>query len=294
MSLHLEEREFHVFINLYTELLLFSGKRNGSIPQNMTMQKFRNLPVSKKSELREGMYESDDVFKAFLSQNEKKISKEEAGLVAGFNDYERGVFYVVGKTKEFFHLLGEKYTYGVKAISPSSRDLLEGDYPLMINTVLLPFQDKIICDGLVSYYNLIFGKNTSASLKSQAAGSTAKFGIIQSLPAIPQKIDVKEQNERLLLSWMKTKRMFEYNEYEIYNLVDENPYLRPLFNKEQGRHNSRGKKKVLRELGIKSTYFALFKDTIITSAKNRKELQLNIKNMKLEEDLVDSLFIFKI
>jgi hypothetical protein len=63
----------------------------------------------------------------------------------------------------------------------------------------------------------------------------------------------------------------EYHEYLVR--IPKHPDLFPPYYKEWGKINTRKKKKVLKELGIKKRHFAIYDDTVIASGKNLKEVE---------------------
>jgi hypothetical protein len=59
--------------------------------------------------------------------------------------------------------------------------------PLYVKTVLLPFQGKIVCDGLFEIYNLYFGGGIKRSLKETYMRAKQNHRIIDTLEPSPQK-----------------------------------------------------------------------------------------------------------
>src|SRR5262249_9837997 len=72
--------------------------------------------------------------------------------------------------------------YGVLALSQPFEDLVGPYLPVFVQTVLLPFRDKIVYDGLLTSYNISFGPGIRRSLNESYQEAKARHGIITSLP----------------------------------------------------------------------------------------------------------------
>ena len=71
-----------------------------------------------------------------------------------------GQFYVFRELKKytvFLSTTNPAIAYGVLALSQPFEDLIGPYLPVLTQTVLLPFKDKIVYDGLMSSYNISFG-----------------------------------------------------------------------------------------------------------------------------------------
>ena len=73
-----------------------------------------------------------------------------------------GEFYVLRFLKKYTVFLTAKeptVAYGVVALSEPFEEVIDQPLPFLCKTVLLPFQGRIVYDGLLSGYNLIIGSN---------------------------------------------------------------------------------------------------------------------------------------
>ena len=81
-------------------------------------------------------------------------------------------------------LSSEKHpvAYGVLALTQPFEELVGPYLPVMTNTVLLPFRDKLIYDGLLGNYPVSFGGGIRRSLKETYESAKQRLGIVTSLP----------------------------------------------------------------------------------------------------------------
>src|SRR5207247_3119757 len=95
-----------------------------------------------------------------------------------------GKFFVLRNLKKYTVFLAEKapVAYGVVALTEPFEDLIGSDLPIWAETVLLPFKDKIIYDGLLGRYNVFFGGGIRRRLQESYVGARERMAIVTALP----------------------------------------------------------------------------------------------------------------
>ena len=78
--------------------------------------------------------------------------------------------------------------YGIHGISDPMNETIPASLPFMIETVLLPFEGKIIYDSLISPFQVSFGGGVKKSLKEVYNEVKATVGIIDNLSVEPKPI----------------------------------------------------------------------------------------------------------
>jgi hypothetical protein len=68
------------------------------------------------------------------------------------------------------------------ALSQPFEELIGPRLPVLTETVLLPFKDMIVYDGLLTSYNISFGGGIRRSLNESFKEAKARYGIVTSLP----------------------------------------------------------------------------------------------------------------
>jgi hypothetical protein len=76
---------------------------------------------------------------------------------------------------------GENRLYAVKGMTTSMAEVMSRRLPVMLETVLLPFNDKIIYDSFMASYDIGFGKNIKSSFDEEYNAAKEKYGIISTL-----------------------------------------------------------------------------------------------------------------
>ncbi len=81
--------------------------------------------------------------------------------------------------------------YGVLALSQPFEELIGPHLPVLTQTVLLPFKDRIVYDGLLSSYNVTFGTGTRRNLNVDFETAEDRQEIVTSRPVSATPIPVK-------------------------------------------------------------------------------------------------------
>lgn len=254
---------------------------------------FKDLDVETKFSVREALYENPKYFNKFVKENPYDLSNEDLRVADNFRYFRKGPFWVLKYLKKHAVFLDGDFAYGVLALSDPFEWFFGNNLPRMVETVLLPFEGKIVYDGMMKSSNIIIGGNITSSLNSEYSVLKAKYGLITQLP-IDEKIKrLEDSDENTLIALMKSKSSIDHNWHKIEDLLERNPSLVNSYEQLWGKLNSRNKKKALIKLGIKGHYFAITGDTIITSGKSKKEVESKVKSM-VDKKMIDSIYYFKL
>lgn len=291
--MRLTEPEYYKYLLIHLRLMYYVGIKLEAIPKNTDFEAFTNFTQQDKFPIRNLLYKNIKVWDDYISENPDKLSKEDKEIIEGFKNYKEGTFYVVRKTKKYTLFMDDKYVYGVYALGDLFETLLGNNFPIMIDTVLLPYNGKIVYDGMMAGYPIHFGGGIRSSIKGDFELFKGKYGIIEKLPVQINEADLGGVEKELIIM-MKTQTSRDHHWHKIEMLLKENPDLMPVYIREIGRINSRDKRKELRELGLKKIHFAMYKDTIIASAKNKKEIEAEVKKLIEDKEKRESIYYFKL
>jgi hypothetical protein len=164
-----------LFVNQRLKISKAPAKSKGIVP----------LPHDQRLKVRDTLVEHLDLIDAFVEENPYKLDSEELGIVASWKDLVAGEFYVLRHLKKFTVFLTAKQptvAYGVVALSEPFEVVIDQPLPFFCKTVLLPFQGRIIYDGLLWGYNLIIGRNMTTELNDAYNTAKKRQGIVTSLP----------------------------------------------------------------------------------------------------------------
>jgi len=127
-------------------------------------------PVSEEFfyKIREELWQNPELINDYLSSVNPGTEKTEL-LKSWYKHHLKGMFLVMEYKPEYAILAGvdekqEGKLYGIKGISRPLTDALQYRLPVQIDTVLLPFKDKIIFDSFITTMNIEFGVNTKKTL----------------------------------------------------------------------------------------------------------------------------------
>jgi hypothetical protein len=180
-----------LFIRLQVALLLYANQKLGIMPGVDSEEAFRASSLQDKAKLRDALHANPQVIDSFVAENPAGFAPEELALVAAWKRGVVGTFYIFRYLKRYTVFLDDKtppQAYGVLGIPRNIEDLFMLAPPIMVKTVLLPWRDKIVCDGLVLAYNLYLGAGIRGTLNRIYQRIKATTGIVETLggPAVGQ------------------------------------------------------------------------------------------------------------
>jgi hypothetical protein len=174
------------FFKLQKALMLFVNQRLKIVkPPAKSEKMIVALPPDDRLKARDALVEHLDLINAFAEENPYKLDSEELDIVRSWKDLVAGEFYVLRFLKKYTVFLTAKeptVAYGVVALSEPFEDVIEQELPFLCKTVLLPFQGRIVYDGVLSGYNLIIGSNIRRELNDTYNDAKVRHGIVTSLP----------------------------------------------------------------------------------------------------------------
>src|SRR5215510_13293915 len=86
--------------------------------------------------------------------------------------------------------------YGVLALTQPFEALVGPSLPVLTEAVLLPFQGRIVYDGLMTSYRISFGPGIRRSLNESFKEAKARPGIVTSLPMSDEPLPVRAPKAR--------------------------------------------------------------------------------------------------
>lgn len=143
--------------------------------------------------------------------------------------------------------------------------------PIMVEAALLPFNNKIIYDSILISYRITFGSSIRRSFNEAYQEAKSRFGIITSLPFLPEKVEQSDADK--LRFYLRSQHNREMYREEIKALIDGNPDLLTLYHQEMGKIHARTYGKRLREIGLRKGWFAILEGITIASGATKDEVE---------------------
>ncbi|MEM6963808.1 MAG: hypothetical protein AAF573_03515 [Bacteroidota bacterium] len=292
--MRLEEKEYYEYLDVHPKLLYYAGIKNNTLPKDTSLEDFMNFSAQEKYPVRESLYKNIGLIDQYIREKSDELSQAQVDMLEQFKKFKKGTFYIMKMTKKETLFMDDDYVYSILALNdPFIYFFQNWPIPIMVETVLLPYNGKIIYDGMISNYPIRIGRTMASGLKNEFNMKKGTHRIIKTLP-IKATQKSKPNHKEMLSVMMKTKSSREHNYYAIEDLLNEHPELFPHYYKEWGRINTRAKKKALKELGIKKRHFAIYDDTVIASGKSLQEVETLVKGMLSRKEDLEAIHYFKV
>jgi hypothetical protein len=205
--------ECHLFYKLHPALMCYANWELKILPdQPGDPEEVYALEPEKRVKVRDALHAQPDLIDRFVEENPFSFKPEELEVVRSWQHALVGRFYIFRYLKHYTVFLSSEKVpkaYGVLALADPLKDLIGPYLPRFVQTVLLPFQGKIVYDGLLSGYNLIFGGGIKRMLNDTYRRAKADFGIITSLPFAGEEAEPEEEPEAVIVTYDRSGRAHE-------------------------------------------------------------------------------------
>lgn len=191
----LEPEDVKLCFRLHRTLMFFVNQRLKVTPGDLaTPEEFAGLSPELRFKVREAWLADIDLTDAFIAENPAHLRQDELDIVRSWRHPVAGQFYVfreLAKYTVFLSASDPAIAYGVLALSQPFEELIGPYLPVLTQTVLLPFKDKIVYDGLITRYSISFGPGIRRSLNEGFNEAKARHGIVTSLPMSDKPLPAK-------------------------------------------------------------------------------------------------------
>jgi hypothetical protein len=280
----LSEKDMETFYKLRNSLYIFVNKRLNILPEIKDWKDVGSNEPEKVSKIRNHIFiKNISEIDNFINSNPHNFNQEELDIL---ESWKKAIiadkFLIIKYLKEHTLFFGNNKVYGIKGLMDSFKDIFQGCSPIFIDMIILPFKGFLVHESLFSLYNISIGGNMASGIKAEAEEIIQKSGIITSLTGEHQKSETSDED--MLRFYMKSEKNREKFWEKIDSLIEKSPKLKGVYNLEIARINAKDIKSDLRKQGING-YFAVLFSQVIASSKTKEGLQINIKNIVLEEKI---------
>ncbi len=199
----LSKDDSELFFKLHRSLMHFVNVRLKVAPETASPAEFSALPPRSRADVRNALVAELGLVEEFVDKNPADLADDETGIVLSWRDQVAGQFYVFRQLKKHMIFLSSDdppVAYGVVALTDSFEELLGPRLPTLVETVLLPFKNRIVYDGVLSSYsNVMFGGGIKRSLNDSYRRAKESPGVVTSLPAataVTPKLRPKPKGKR--------------------------------------------------------------------------------------------------
>lgn len=165
--------------------------------------------------------------------------------------------------------------------------------PLLISTVLLPFEGAIISCGLYYGHNIFFGKSIRRDIYETCKQAELTYGLITSLP-YTKLITNEDKSIAQIKFYLQSEKNLRIYREELEELIAKKPklYLQIYFY-HRGLLEAKIYKKEYRKLGFEKLYFAIYGTLIIGAHKDKQQVKNTVNKLipqqKLDQVVYDQV-----
>lgn len=183
--MHLSSKDAKRFFTVWFKLLHYVNQRQKLVPT--FPKEWRNGGVQPRVALplRNALWADDSLRDAFIAENPYDLSRDDLSLVHSWKRRVSGDFFVFRYLKKYTVFIDDKslaHVYGVLGITGPLDEILGPYLPQYVTAVLIPFEDRIIYDSLMSGYAISFGGGIKRILKDTYDDARKHDGVITALP----------------------------------------------------------------------------------------------------------------
>ena len=222
--MHLNESEVARFYSIWFPLLHFVNQHQKVVPS--FPKEWRNAGVSPEVAVpvRDALWENDTLREAFIAENPAGLSQGNLALVESWKHRVEDNFFIFRHLKKYTVFIdgsSPANAYGVQGITGPLEEIIGPYLPIYVKAVLIPFEDRIIYDSLLSSYPIHFGGGYRRSLKETYRYIQEHGGIITRLPPDEDNAQEKAQasNKKVLTAFQKALGASGLSPNEVYPIV---------------------------------------------------------------------------
>jgi len=179
----LQPEERLLFVKNWLGLLAYVNDKHKIVSDFGHPKKFFDVKPEDVVKIKSVLWKNNNLLDEYINSR-KRISETDFQLLNSWKKRQFKNFLILKFLKKYTVFLDEKekLLYGVIGITNPISDMIDAYcLPMMTETTLMPFKDRIIYDSTLSRYNVSFGSNLRSHYKELYLEIKAKKGIICSL-----------------------------------------------------------------------------------------------------------------
>ncbi|MAT99696.1 MAG: hypothetical protein CL608_21350 [Anaerolineaceae bacterium] len=178
----LSEKDANLFFDLMFPLQFYVNQKKQILPDVASLEEYIELDLPDQAAVRDVLWEEPSLIAQYVAENPNKLPADQLALVASWQSRIMGRFILERLLKKHAIFITDEKVYAVLGLHNSFDEIIPKEaLPLFIETVLLPFRDVIIYDGIIRGGNIMIGRNMAAGFKETYMAAKRKGNIIASL-----------------------------------------------------------------------------------------------------------------
>jgi hypothetical protein len=180
--MRLSDTEVKRFYHIWQPLLTFVNRERRLLPGVEVWDDDHPLAAEDAKVLRDALWADDGLRERFLSHNPAGLDDADLKLVDSWQHRVAGRFFILKHLKKHSIFQCNGKFYGVLGLYSATAELAPY-LPFYVEAVLLPFEGRIIHDGLLAAFNITFGRNMRAELNREYQEARRRGEVITTLPS---------------------------------------------------------------------------------------------------------------
>lgn len=207
----LTQQEITQFYKIWCALIWGVNEKHGIIPKFEKPIYGKNMIQEPFVAIRQILWDNPEWIDEFIRDSEYgELTETDLGILADWRKhFVKDSFVLMRHLKKYSVLMtcdDPAKLYGVCGITnPLSNIVPVSALPFMIETVLLPFKDKIIYDSLIGTFRLSFGSGYRGSFKDAYNEAKSTVGIIENMQLPPEPIAPPKKKPKPVAPTVDTK-----------------------------------------------------------------------------------------
>jgi hypothetical protein len=209
--MRLTNDEIRRFYNIWFPLLHYVNQKRNITSSFPAVWARGSVDPQEARKIRDVLWADDSLRESFISENPAGLSKDDLSLVDSWKYHLSGDFFIYRYLKKYtvFLLEGKPaQAYGVLGLASDIEEIVGPYLPVYVRAVLIPFDGRIIYDGLLAPYPIFFGGGFRADLNLTYRDIQERGGVISTLiPTVADHAhsikDIRARNKKLLTAFQK-------------------------------------------------------------------------------------------
>ena len=238
--MQLSQEKVELFYALWHSLLAYANDNFKVLKDVRTKEDCEKTSFEVLAKIRDVIYKNPKIIESFVKENPCGFSKSQLEIIESWKDFKQGRFYIFRYLKNYTIFLesdnNDPRAYGVVALVSTFEEMIGPRLPILVEAVLLPFEDQIIYDGIFTPYPVFFGGGIKRSLNKAYRQAKARYDIITSLAFLEKK----ESDMDRLAFYLSSKDRRDLYEREIDKLINKDHSLLVFYYQEMGENPRSG------------------------------------------------------
>jgi hypothetical protein len=182
--MQLSPQDTERFYRIWWPLLHYVNAERRIVPELLTTPEKATLSGQEARPIRDVLWKYDELREAFIAKNPASLSAADLAMVASWDNRIQGKFFIfryLSKHTVFLAHTELPQAYGVLGLMSPVQAVISQPLPILIDAVLLPFENKIIYDGMLVPYSVIFGSGIRNSLNEAYRTVQERGGVTTTL-----------------------------------------------------------------------------------------------------------------